>query len=56
MRLVDCLNAVHDNVWALVIMGGGIALACCKQPEIGTTLITLGAAVFQKSPKQELKP
>lgn len=49
MKLVDALNAIHDNVWALVIIGGGIALTCCKQPETGLTLITLGAAVFQKS-------
>lgn len=47
-KLVIALNAVHDNVWALVIIAGGIALTCCHQPSTGLTLITLGAAVFQK--------
>jgi hypothetical protein len=56
VKFVSALNAVHDNVWALVIIGGGIGLTCCHQKETGLTLITLGAAVFQKSAKVNSEP
>lgn len=56
LKFAEFLNSIHDNVWALVIIGGGIALTCCHQASTGLTLITLGAAVFQKSVKTEVKP
>jgi len=47
MRLVDALNAIHLNVWAICIMGGGIALMCCKHAPEGGTLITGGFALLR---------
>lgn len=54
MRLVNALNEVHINVWAIVIMVGGIVLTCCKQPIIGGTLVTGSFALIQKSDKKEV--
>lgn len=51
MKFVDALNAVHDNVWSLVIIFGGVGLMLRGHGSEGSVLVTLGAAVFQK--KQE---
>jgi hypothetical protein len=48
MKFVDAINAVHDNIWALFIVAGGVALVIHHQNEPGMTLVTLGAAVFQR--------
>lgn len=56
MYLVNALNAVHDNVWALVIIAGGIVLTCCGKGAEGGTLVTLGAAVFQRSSNRPADP
>lgn len=48
MKFVDGINAVHDNIWALVIIAGGVILALRAHPNEGATLMTLGAAVFQR--------
>ena len=54
-NLICCLNDIHNNIWALLIIGVGAVLTCCGQKETGTVLITLGAAVFQRESKPELK-
>jgi hypothetical protein len=47
MKLVDALNAIHLNVWAICIMSGGIVLMCCKHAAEGGTLITGGFALLR---------
>jgi hypothetical protein len=46
---VDSLNTIHDNLLALGIIAAGVVLALHKDAAVGGTLITLGAAVFQRS-------
>jgi hypothetical protein len=59
MRFIDALNAVHDNIWALFILGGGVTLMLRGHSAEGASLVTLGAGVFRSgstpAPKQEDK-
>lgn len=47
MSFVDAINSIHDNIWALGIIGAGVAL-CHWDKQTGVLLIGIGAAVFQK--------
>jgi hypothetical protein len=48
MKFVTAINTIHDNVWALVIITGGVGLMLRGHSTEGAMLVTLGAAVFQK--------
>ena len=48
MRFIEALNAIHDNLLALVILGAGVALILHNQVEAGRGLMMLGAGVFNR--------
>ncbi len=47
---VDTLNAVHDNILAVVVISIG-AIVSRYDRATGTTLITIGATVWNNKPK-----
>lgn len=53
MRFVTALNAVRDNIWALFIIAAGVVLMLKRQEAVGSSLVTLGAAVFQRGKESE---
>ena len=56
MRIVESVNGIQLNVWAIVIMTGGVALALNGEEAMGGTLITGGFALLRDVlPKEEGK-
>lgn len=47
MNFVKAINEINSNVWAIVIIIGGIVLSCCKQPVNGTALLGIGATLLR---------
>lgn len=51
MSFINAINAIHTNIWGMVIIAGGVVLACFHQPTIGTNLIGIGAILINPSLK-----
>ena len=52
MNFVKALNEISLNIWALVVMSGGIVLVLRGHADVGATLITGGFALLRgPSPK-----
>lgn len=44
---VDAINRVNINVWMIVVLAGGIVLACCGQKEQGGQLVIGAFAILR---------
>lgn len=52
MNFVNALNSIRTNLWGVFLILVGVTVALCKQPNLGTTIITGGFALVQSSGKR----
>lgn len=51
MKFVNAINAIHINIWAMLILTGGVIITCCHHADIGSSLIVGGFALLRDSTK-----
>jgi hypothetical protein len=49
------LNNIDSRLYAMLLIGCGVALVFSGQKDLGTSLVLLGAAVFQHPQSQLVK-
>lgn len=55
-KIVESLNAIRSNVWAVVLIGAGCVLILHNHESVGSSLVTGGFAVFKTTTEIPVNP